>query len=162
LRVMNGDNPLDASAVHPEAYPVVERILAATGREIRALIGDAPFLRGLAANDYTDERFGAPTVKDILGELEKPGRDPRPEFRTAEFREGGETLRDLTAGMRLQGVVTNVANFGAFVDIGVRQDGLVRISALAERFVKDPHDVVKTGDVVSVRVIDVDVKRKRI
>ncbi len=162
LRVMNGDNPLDASAVHPEAYPVVERILAATGREIRALIGDAAFLRGLAANDYTDERFGAPTVKDILGELEKPGRDPRPEFRTAEFREGVETLNDLKPGMRLQGVVTNVANFGAFVDIGVHQDGLVHISALADRFVKDPHEVVKTGDVVSVRVIDVDVKRKRI
>ncbi|HEX7030179.1 MAG TPA: Tex family protein [Gammaproteobacteria bacterium] len=162
LRVMNGDNPLDASAVHPEAYPVVERILATSGREIRSLIGDAAFLRGLSANDYTDETFGEPTVKDILGELEKPGRDPRPEFRTAEFREGVETLNDLSPGMRLQGVVTNVANFGAFVDIGVHQDGLVHISELAGKFVKDPHDVVKTGEVVSVRVLDVDVKRKRI
>ncbi|HEX7048086.1 MAG TPA: Tex family protein [Gammaproteobacteria bacterium] len=162
LRVMSGDNPLDASAVHPEAYPVVEKILATSGRDIRALIGDAAFLRGLSANDYIDAKFGEPTVKDILGELEKPGRDPRPEFRTAEFKEGVETLNDLKPGMRLQGVVTNVANFGAFVDIGVHQDGLVHISELAEKFVKDPHDFVKAGEVVSVRVLDVDVKRKRI
>ncbi|HEX6927794.1 MAG TPA: Tex family protein [Gammaproteobacteria bacterium] len=162
LRVMNGDNPLDASAVHPESYPVVEKIIAASGKDIRALIGDTAFLRGLSANDFTDDKFGAPTVRDILGELEKPGRDPRPEFRTAEFREGVDTLNDLEPGMRLQGVVTNVANFGAFVDIGVHQDGLVHVSALADRFVKDPHEVVKAGDVVSVRVIDVDIKRKRI
>ncbi|HEX6930313.1 MAG TPA: S1 RNA-binding domain-containing protein, partial [Gammaproteobacteria bacterium] len=162
LRVMNGDNPLDASAVHPEAYPVVEKILSGSGREIRSVIGDTAFLRGLSANDFTDDRFGEPTVRDILGELEKPGRDPRPEFRTAEFREGVETLSDLAPGMRLQGVVTNVANFGAFVDIGVHQDGLVHISELADRFVKDPHEVARTGDVVSVRVLDVDVKRKRV
>ncbi|HLU62153.1 MAG TPA: Tex family protein [Gammaproteobacteria bacterium] len=162
LRIMNGDNPLDASAVHPEAYPVVEKIISACGKEIRELIGDTAFLRGLSANDFTDERFGEPTVKDILAELEKPGRDPRPEFRTAEFKEGVNEIADLKPGMRLQGVVTNVANFGAFVDIGVHQDGLVHISQLADRFVKDPHEVVKTGDIVSVRVVDVDIKRKRI
>jgi len=162
LRVMDGDNPLDASAVHPEAYPVVEKIISASGKEIRALIGDTAFLRGLAANDFTDEKFGAPTVKDILAELEKPGRDPRPEFKTAEFKEGVNEINDLKPDMRLQGVVTNVANFGAFVDIGVHQDGLVHVSQLADRFVKDPREVVKTGDVVSVRVVEVDVKRKRI
>lgn len=162
LRVMDGDNPLDASAVHPEAYPVVEKIMSKSGKEIRALIGDTAFLRGLSANDFTDEKFGEPTVKDILSELEKPGRDPRPEFKAAEFREGVDTLNDLKAGMRLQGVVTNVANFGAFVDIGVHQDGLVHISELADRFVKDPHEVVKTGQVVSVRVLEVDIKRKRV
>ncbi|HEX6928268.1 MAG TPA: Tex family protein [Gammaproteobacteria bacterium] len=162
LRVMNGDNPLDASAVHPEAYPVVSKVLSATGRDIRALIGDTAFLRGLSANDFIDGKFGEPTVKDILAELEKPGRDPRPEFRTAAFKEGVETLNDLAPGMQLQGVVTNVANFGAFVDIGVHQDGLVHVSELADRFVKDPHEVVKTGDVVSVRVLDVDIARKRI
>ena len=162
LRIMNGDNPLDASAVHPEAYPVVERILESTARDIRQLVGDAAFLRGLAANDFSDGRFGEPTVRDILAELEKPGRDPRPEFRTAEFREDVNEMKDLREGMRLQGVVTNVANFGAFVDIGVHQDGLVHISQIADRFVKDPHNEVKTGDVVTVRVLDVDIRRKRI
>ena len=162
LRIMNGDNPLDASAVHPEAYPVVKRILQTTGKDIRQLIGDTAFLRGIAANDFTDEHFGTPTVRDILAELEKPGRDPRPEFRTAEFREGVNEVKDLEPDMRLQGVITNVTNFGAFVDIGVHQDGLVHISQIADHFVKDPHQVVKTGDVVSVRVLDVDVKRKRI
>ncbi|MDX1444356.1 MAG: Tex family protein, partial [Gammaproteobacteria bacterium] len=162
LKVMNGDNPLDASAVHPEAYPVVERIIKATDRDIRKLIGDSAFLRGLAANDFTDEKFGEPTVKDILAELEKPGRDPRPEFKTAEFKDGVNEMKDLKEGMQLQGVVTNVANFGAFVDIGVHQDGLVHVSQLADRFVKDPREVVKTGDVVSVKVVDVDLKRKRI
>jgi uncharacterized protein len=162
LRVMNGDNPLDASAVHPEAYPVVERILARSGREMGSLIGDSQFLNTLAANDFTDERFGEPTVKDIIRELDKPGRDPRPEFKTAEFREGVEGLKDLEPGMILEGVVTNVTNFGAFVDIGVHQDGLVHISALAEKFVKDPHQVVKAGDVVKVKVMEVDIPRKRI
>lgn len=162
LRVMDGDNPLDASAVHPEAYPVVERIISKSGKEIRALIGDTAFLRGLSANDFIDDKFGEPTVKDILAELEKPGRDPRPEFKTAEFKEGVDTLNDLKPGMRLQGVVTNVANFGAFVDIGVHQDGLVHISELADRFVKDPHELVKAGQVVSVRVLEVDIKRKRV
>jgi uncharacterized protein len=162
LRIVDGDNPLDASAVHPEAYPVVERIIASTGRDIGALIGDAAFLAGLSANDYVDERFGAPTVQDIIRELEKPGRDPRPEFRTAAFREGVESIDDLEPGMVLEGVVTNVTNFGAFVDVGVHQDGLVHISAMAERFVKDPYEVVKVGDLVRVKVMDVDVGRKRI
>jgi uncharacterized protein len=162
LRIMKGDNPLDASAVHPEAYPVVERILEKSGRPITALIGDTPFLKNLAANDYTDDRFGLPTVKDIIGELEKPGRDPRPEFKTAQFKEGVETLKDLKEGMSLEGVVTNVTNFGAFVDIGVHQDGLVHISALADKFVKDPREVVKAGDLVKVKVMDVDLSRKRI
>ncbi|MET0090282.1 MAG: Tex family protein [Candidatus Thiodiazotropha sp.] len=162
LRIMNGDNPLDASAVHPEAYPVVERILAKTGRPMTQLIGDTPFLNTLAANDYTDEQFGLPTVKDIIRELDKPGRDPRPEFKTASFKEGVETLEDLQNGMILEGVVTNVTNFGAFVDIGVHQDGLVHISALADRFVKDPHDVVKAGDLVKVKVMEVDIPRRRI
>ena len=162
LKIMNGDNPLDSSAVHPEAYPVVERIIKTTAKDIRQLIGDSAFLRGLAANDFTDEKFGEPTVKDILAELEKPGRDPRPEFKTAEFKDGVNEMKDLKEGMRLQGVVTNVANFGAFVDIGVHQDGLVHVSQLADRFVKDPREVVKTGDVVSVKVVDVDLKRKRI
>ncbi len=162
LRIMQGDNPLDASAVHPEAYPVVERILAHTGRDIRDLIGDTKLLRGLAANDFTDETFGEPTVRDILRELEKPGRDPRPEFRTARFREGVETLADLEPGMQLEGVITNVTNFGAFVDIGVHQDGLVHISKLSNRFVKDPREVVKAGDVVQVKVLEVDTERQRI
>ncbi|MEJ2643888.1 MAG: Tex family protein [Gammaproteobacteria bacterium] len=162
LRIMNGDNPLDASSVHPEAYPVVERILAASARDIAQLIGDSRYLRGLSANDFTDDTFGTPTVRDILAELEKPGRDPRPEFRTAAFREGVERMEDLKPGMRLEGVVTNVANFGAFVDIGVHQDGLVHISALADRFVSDPRTVVKAGDIVTVTVLDVDLKRKRI
>jgi uncharacterized protein len=162
LRIMNGANPLDASAVHPEAYPVVERILAKTGREISGLIGDTPFLKKLSAKDYTDETFGQPTVVDIIRELEKPGRDPRPEFKTATFKEGVENLQDLKSGMILEGLVTNVTNFGAFVDIGVHQDGLVHISALSDKFVKDPHEVVKAGELVKVKVMDVDIPRKRI
>ena len=162
LRVVGGANPLDCSAVHPEAYPVVERIVAGTGRPIGGLIGDVPFLRGLDPELFTDRSFGIPTVKDILAELEKPGRDPRGSFRTAEFKEGVETLGDLQPGMVLEGVVTNVTNFGAFVDVGVHQDGLVHISVLANRFVKDPHEVVKPGDTVKVKVIEVDLKRKRI
>lgn len=162
LRITNGDNPLDASAVHPEAYPLVQRILAKTGKEVRALMADAGFVRKLKASEFTDERFGEPTVKDILAELEKPGRDPRPEFKTAQFQDGVESIGHLKVGMILEGVVTNVANFGAFVDIGVHQDGLVHISALADKFVKDPRDVVKAGDVVKVKVLEVDVARKRI
>ena len=162
LRVVGGDNPLDASAVHPEAYPVVERIMAATGRRVDGLIGDVPFLRSLAPERFTDAAFGVPTVTDIVAELEKPGRDPRGEFKTAAFKEGVEELKDLTPGMVLEGVVTNVTNFGAFVDVGVHQDGLVHVSALANRFVKDPHSVVKAGDVVTVKVLEVDVKRRRI
>jgi uncharacterized protein len=162
LRVGASENPLDASAVHPEAYPVVERILADIKAGVRELVGDARRLRALDARKYTDERFGLPTVQDILRELEKPGRDPRPEFKTASFRDGVEDLRDLQPGMLLEGAVTNVTNFGAFVDIGVHQDGLVHVSALANRFVKDPHDVVKAGDVVKVKVLEVDAARKRI
>jgi len=162
LRVMNGDNPLDASAVHPEAYPVVEKILATTGKGMREVIGNTGLLGRLAANDFVDARFGEPTVRDIFKELEKPGRDPRPEFKTASFREGVEDLKDLEPGMILEGVVTNVTNFGAFVDIGVHQDGLVHISALADKFVKDPREVVKAGDVVKVKVLEVDVKRRRV
>ncbi len=162
LRIMNGDNPLDASSVHPEAYPVVERIINKSGREIGSLIGDSKFLKTLAANDFTDDKFGEPTVKDIIKELDKPGRDPRPEFKTAEFKDGVEELKDLEPGMILEGVVTNVTNFGAFVDIGVHQDGLVHISALADKFVKDPHEVVKAGDVVKVKVMEVDIPRKRV
>ena len=162
LRIMNGDNPLDASAVHPEAYPVVERIVANSGRDVKSLIGDSSFLRTLKAEDYTDDHFGVPTVKDILAELDKPGRDPRPEFKTAEFKEGVEDLKDLKDGMILEGVVTNVTNFGAFVDIGVHQDGLVHISAMSDQFVKDPRDVVKAGDVVKVKVMEVDLKRRRV
>jgi len=162
LRVRNSDNPLDASAVHPEAYPVVERILQKNHRTINEVIGDSRFLKSLAANEYIDEHFGEPTVRDILKELEKPGRDPRPEFKTATFKEGVEELKDLQPGMLLEGVITNVTNFGAFVDIGVHQDGLVHISALADKFVKDPREVVKAGDVVRVRVMEVDIPRKRI
>ena len=162
LRIMNGDDPLGASAVHPEAYPVVERIIARTGRSITQLIGEAAFLRTLSASAYTDSQFGEPTVRDILAELEKPGRDPRPEFKTAVFKEGVETLEDLQPDMVLEGVVTNVTNFGAFVDIGVHQDGLVHISALSEQFVRDPRTVVKAGDVVKVKVVSVDLARKRI
>jgi protein Tex len=162
LRVMQGENPLDASSVHPEAYPVVERILADLKRPARELIGDTATLKKLNPSSYTDERFGLPTVRDILAELEKPGRDPRPEFKTAEFKEGIEEIRDLKPGMVLEGTVTNVTNFGAFVDIGVHQDGLVHISMLANKFVKDPREVVKAGDVVKVKVLEVDEKRKRI
>jgi len=162
LRVMNGANPLDASAVHPEAYPVVERIAKATGRDVKGMVGDVAFLRSLKPSQFVDDTFGEFTVRDILKELEKPGRDPRPEFKTASFAEGVETIEDLKPGMVLEGVVTNVTNFGAFVDIGVHQDGLVHVSALANRFVKDPHEVVKPGDVVKVKVMEVDLKRKRI
>jgi protein Tex len=162
LRITSGDNPLDASAVHPEAYPVVERIVDRTGVGIRDLIGASAVLRTLKAEEFADAQFGVPTVKDILAELDKPGRDPRPEFRTAAFKEGVQAIGDLTPGMLLEGVVTNVANFGAFVDIGVHQDGLVHVSQLADRFVKDPRDVVKAGDIVKVRVVEVDLPRKRI
>ena len=162
LRVRDGEQPLDASAVHPEAYPVVERIVTASGRPVAAIIGDGNYLRGLRPEDFTDDSFGVPTVRDILRELEKPGRDPRPEFKAARFAEGVEDIKDLRPGMVLEGVVSNVAAFGAFVDIGVHQDGLVHISALADRYVKDPREVVKAGDVVKVKVLEVDVARKRI
>lgn len=162
LRIPNGDDPLDASAVHPEAYPVVERILAKVQKSVRELMGNGSFLKALKATEFTDERFGLPTVQDILTELEKPGRDPRPEFRTATFRDGIETLKDLAPGLLLEGVVTNVTNFGAFVDIGVHQDGLVHISALSEKFVKDPYEVVKAGDIVKVKVMEVDIPRQRV
>ncbi|MDC7698113.1 Tex family protein [Vogesella indigofera] len=162
LRISNGDNPLDASSVHPEAYPVVEQIVSKTGRAVKQIVGDSVFIKGLRASDYTDERFGLPTVMDILKELDKPGRDPRPEFKTATFQDGVESLKDLQPGMVLEGVVTNVANFGAFVDIGVHQDGLVHISALSNKFIDDPRKVVKAGDVVKVKVLEVDVPRKRV
>ncbi|MFC7779179.1 Tex family protein [Pantoea sp. GCM10028869] len=162
LRINHGDNPLDASTVHPEAYPLVERILAATEQALNELMGNAGGLRDLNARDFTDERFGLPTVTDIIKELEKPGRDPRPEFKTAQFAEGVETLNDLLPGMVLEGAVTNVTNFGAFVDIGVHQDGLVHISSLSDKFVEDPHQVVKAGDIVKVKVMEVDMQRKRI
>ena len=161
LRV-HGDNPLDRSSVHPEAYPVVERIVARVKKDVSALIGNRDVLRGLSPTDFVDERFGLPTVRDIFAELEKPGRDPRPEFKTATFRDGVETVSDLTPGMLLEGVVTNVAAFGAFVDIGVHQDGLVHVSAMSTKFIKDPHEVVKAGQVVQVKVLEVDVKRQRI
>jgi uncharacterized protein len=162
LRIMNGDNPLDASAVHPEAYPVVEAILRDTGKSIRDMIGQSQVIRNLNPANYTNENFGLPTVSDILKELEKPGRDPRPEFKSLEYKSGVEKITDLEPGMRLNGVVTNVSNFGAFVDIGVHQDGLVHISQLSDTFVKDPRDAVKTGDFVTVRVLEVDVARQRI
>ena len=162
LRVRDGEEPLDASAVHPEAYPVARRILRDLGLDATAAMRAPEPLRTVDPTRYVDERFGLPTVRDILVELEKPGRDPRPEFRTASFREGVETLADLEAGMRLEGVVTNVTNFGAFVDVGVHQDGLVHVSRLADRFVKDPHEVVRPGQVVQVHVLEVDVERKRI
>ncbi|HEV8723386.1 MAG TPA: Tex family protein, partial [Candidatus Binatia bacterium] len=162
LRINNGDNPLDRSSVHPEAYPVVERILARISKGIGEVMGQPAALKGLSPAEFTDDKFGVPTVRDILTELEKPGRDPRPEFKTATFQDGIESLADLQPNMILEGVVTNVAAFGAFVDIGVHQDGLVHVSQLADRFVKNPQDVVKAGDVVKVRVVDVDPKRKRI
>jgi uncharacterized protein len=162
LRIADGDEPLDASAVHPEAYPVVERIVKACGRPIKALIGDGGFVRSLKPEQYTDETFGVPTVRDILKELEKPGRDPRPEFKAARFADGIEDIKQLRPGMVLEGVVSNVAAFGAFVDIGVHQDGLIHISALSDSFVKDPREVVKAGDIVKVKVVEVDVARKRI
>ncbi|PFG45553.1 uncharacterized protein ATG66_3846 [Vibrio sp. ES.051] len=162
LRIMDGKNPLDASAVHPEAYPLVKTIAEKNNKDIKALIGDSPFLKGLHAVDYTDDHFGVPTVTDIIKELDKPGRDPRPEFKTATFADGVNSVSDLELGMILEGVVSNVANFGAFVDIGVHQDGLVHISALTDRFVSDPREVVKAGDIVKVKVMEVDVQRKRI
>ena len=162
LRISDGKNPLDASSVHPEAYPVAERIAAKSGRPLKSLIGDKAFLSMLQPESFADEQFGVPTVTDIISELVKPGRDPRPEFRTATFQDGVEKLSDLSIGMKLEGTVTNVTAFGAFVDIGVHQDGLVHISELADTFVKDPHEVVKAGDVVSVRVKEVDIDRKRI
>jgi uncharacterized protein len=162
LRIADGRNPLDRSAVHPEAYPVVERIVLKTGVPVRELIGKTDVLRTLAPADFADAQFGVPTVKDILLELEKPGRDPRPVFKAARFKDGVDDMSQLVPGMQLEGVVTNVANFGAFVDIGVHQDGLVHISQLADKFVKDPREVVKAGDVVSVRVVEVDAKRRRI
>ncbi|MEZ5670969.1 MAG: Tex family protein [Thiotrichaceae bacterium] len=162
LRIVGGDHPLDASAVHPEAYPVVERIIQQTQKPINLLIGNSDFLRNLTVTDFVDDMFGIPTVKDILVELEKPGRDPRPEFKTANFHEDIRELTDLAVDMVLEGVVTNVTNFGAFIDIGVHQDGLVHISELAQGFVKDPRDVVKAGDVVKVKVMDIDLPRRRV
>ena len=162
LRIMNGRNVLDGSAVHPEAYELVERIAKTAKRDIKSLIGDGPFLKSVQPKSFADSRFGVPTIADILAELEKPGRDPRPAFKAASFAEGVEKISDVKADMRLQGVVTNVTSFGAFVDIGVHQDGLVHISQLADKFVKDPHEIVKAGDVVNVRVTEVDVERKRI
>ena len=162
LRIANGDNPLDASAVHPETYSLVARIAEANKTTQQALLGNSQLLRKLDPANYVDTQFGLPTITDILSELDKPGRDPRPEFKTATFKEGIETIKDLVPAMLLEGVVTNVTNFGAFVDIGVHQDGLVHISAIANRFVKDPHEVVKTGDIVKVKVMEVDIARKRI
>ncbi|MBO9661804.1 Tex family protein [Dokdonella sp.] len=162
LRIGDGDEPLDASGVHPEAYPVVARIIAACGREAKQVIGDGSLLRGLKPEQFTDERFGLPTVRDILKELEKPGRDPRPAFVAPEFAEGVEDLKDLVVGMVLEGRVTNVAAFGAFVDIGVHQDGLVHVSALSHKFVRDPREAVKAGDIVKVKVMEVDLQRQRI
>ncbi|MER9015565.1 Tex family protein [Mesorhizobium sp. M0898] len=162
LRIPNGTEPLDASAVHPEAYGVAKKIVAACGRDVRSLMGDSAALKALDPCVFVDERFGLPTVRDILAELEKPGRDPRPGFKTATFADGIDDIKDLKPGMQLEGTVTNVAAFGAFVDIGVHQDGLVHVSQLADRFIKDAHEVVKAGDVVKVRVVDVDIKRKRI
>jgi uncharacterized protein len=162
LRINDGDNPLDRSSVHPEAYPVVERILARISKGIGEVMGQPAALKGLSPAEFTDDKFGVPTVRDILTELEKPGRDPRPEFKMAMFQEGIESLSDLQPNMILEGVVTNVAAFGAFVDVGVHQDGLVHVSALANKFVKDPHEVVKPGQIVKVKVMDVDVKRQRI
>lgn len=162
LRIANGTEPLDASAVHPEAYGVAKKIVAACGRDVRSLMGDSAALKALDPRVFVDERFGLPTVRDILAELEKPGRDPRPGFKTATFADGVDDIKDLKPGMLLEGTVTNVAAFGAFVDIGVHQDGLVHVSQLADRFVKDVHEVVKAGDVVKVRVVEIDIKRKRI
>ena len=162
LRVMNGGNPLDRSAVHPESYRVVDKIVQTAGGDLNTIIGNSTFLKSLQAERFVDEQVGLPTIVDILSELDKPGRDPRPEFKTATFKEGVEKVSDLEPGMLLEGVVTNVTNFGAFVDVGVHQDGLVHISALADKFVKDPHEVVKAGDIIKVKVMDVDLNRKRI
>ncbi|OCG12842.1 Tex family protein [Gilliamella apicola] len=162
LRIMDGKNPLDASAVHPEAYPVVERILDKNHKTLKEILGDSSYLKSLKAIDYVDDHFGVPTVTDIIKELDKPGRDPRPEFKTAQFADNIETMEDLKIGMIMEGAVTNVTNFGAFVDIGVHQDGLVHISALSDKFVEDPRTVVKAGDIVKVKVVEVDIARKRI
>ena len=162
LRIVNGTNPLDASAVHPEAYPVVDKIVDTTAVAVNDIIGNTELLKSLSPDTFTSDAFGLPTVKDILKELDKPGRDPRPEFKTAAFKEGVETINDLKPGMILEGVVSNVANFGAFVDVGVHQDGLVHISALTNKFISDPREVVKAGDIVKVKVLEVDVPRKRI
>ena len=162
LRIPNGKEPLDSSSVHPEAYGVAKKIVAACGRDLRTLMGDTAALKAIDPRQFIDEKFGLPTVRDIISELEKPGRDPRPSFKTATFAEGINEISDLKPGMLLEGTVTNVAAFGAFVDIGVHQDGLVHVSQLADRFVKDPHEVVKAGDVVKVKVVEVDPKRKRI
>src|SRR5581483_2483716 len=162
LRINGGHDPLDASGVHPEAYPVVRRILTATKSDIKALIGNGEIVRQLNPGNFVDDAFGLPTVTDILRELEKPGRDPRPAFKAAVFKEGVEEIKDLERGMILEGTVTNVAAFGAFVDIGVHQDGLVHVSAMSKTFVKDPREVVKPGDIVKVKVLDVEVARKRI
>ncbi|MFV2059904.1 MAG: Tex family protein, partial [Gammaproteobacteria bacterium] len=162
LRIQNGSNPLDSSAVHPESYPVVEKIINNTNTTISDLIGNSKLLASLAANDYIDDTFGEPTVKDIISELNKPGRDPRPEFKTANFKEGVEQIKDLKSAMLLEGVVTNVTNFGAFIDIGVHQDGLVHISNITTKFIKDPREIIKTGDIVKVKILEVDAKRKRI
>ena len=162
LRIMGGKNPLDSSAVHPESYAVVKNIAAANDKALDAIIGNTDFLRSIKAADYTDEKFGLPTVTDIISELDKPGRDPRPEFKTATFAEGVNEVKDLIPGMVLEGVITNVTNFGAFVDVGVHQDGLVHISALSDKFVSDPREVVKAGDIVKVKVMEVDLQRNRI
>ena len=162
LRINDGKEPLDASSVHPEAYPLAKRIVRACGRDVRQIMGDSNLLKGLDPSEFTDDKFGLPTVRDIFSELEKPGRDPRPEFKTAALQDGIEEISDLKPGMKLEGTVTNVTNFGAFVDVGVHQDGLVHVSQLADRFVDDPHKVVKAGDIVKVTILDVDVPRKRI
>jgi uncharacterized protein len=162
LRIPGGDDPLDSSSVHPESYPVVRRILSDTGGDVRSLIGNTAVLRKLKPTEFVDDTFGLPTVTDIIAELEKPGRDPRPAFRMAAFAEGVDTLADLSPGMVLEGVVSNVAAFGAFVDVGVHQDGLVHVSAMSKTFVKDPRDVVKPGDIVRVKVLSVDIPRSRI
>ncbi len=162
LRVVGGDNALDASAVHPESYSIVEKIVQQSQRDISAIVGDSQFLKSLDPAKFTDEKFGLPTVQDIISELDKPGRDPRPEFKTAEFKDGVEKISDLKEDMILEGTVTNVTNFGAFIDIGVHQDGLVHISALSNTFVKDPRTVVKAGDIVKVKVLEIDANRKRI
>jgi uncharacterized protein len=162
LRINEGKDPLDGSAVHPEAYEVVKSISQKTGVAVEELIGNSPLLKSLNPNEYVTDKFGLPTITDIIAELDKPGRDPRPEFKTASFKEGVETIADLKPGMLLEGVVSNVANFGAFVDVGVHQDGLVHISSLTNKFVSDPREVVKAGDIVKVKVLEVDVERKRI
>jgi protein Tex len=162
LRIRGGDNPLDMTAVHPETYPVVERMLASTGKPVEQLMGRAEMLKTLRPELFADDKFGVITIKDILGELEKPGRDPRPDFKVARFNEGVEDIADLREGMVLEGTVSNVAAFGAFIDLGVHQDGLVHVSQLAHRFVNDAREVVKTGDIVKVRVTEVDLARKRI